>query len=294
MVCPAVIAFPGRGDEPPHAYNSFDHTMIPFWKTQSVGNDFPVVLLDDVESDALPALAIAMADRHFGIGGDGLLALRVIDRQAFDLRMFNPDGTEDFCGNGIRCAAQLAHAEGWTEDEFTVLHGGEAIPIRVRDGRIVTTLGPASYDAERVPYVGSPLIDAGIEPGLVGTALTTGSTHLVIPVDRLPESPEFEVVSARLEVDPRFPNRTSVICVETVGVDALKIRIWERGVGETLGCGTGTSAAAADYLRRQGRGGEVTVQNRGGTLLVSLEAPESRIELTGTAEILFRGQWPSP
>ena len=268
--------------------------MIPFWKTQSVGNDFPVVLLDDVASDTLPGLAVAMADRHFGIGGDGLLALRVVDRQTVDLRMFNPDGTEDFCGNGIRCAAQLAHFEGWTEDSFRVLHGGEAIPTRVQDRRIITTLGPASYDAARVPYSGSPVIDAEIEPGLVATALTTGSTHLVIPVERLPESPEFEVVSARLEVDPRFPIRTSVIWVETVGEDSLRIRIWERGVGETLGCGTGTSAAVADYLRRQGRGGQVTVQNRGGTLLVSLETPESRIELIGAAEILFRGQWPSP
>ena len=268
--------------------------MISFWKTQSVGNDFPVVLLDDVGSGALPDLAIAMADRHFGVGGDGLLALRVIDRQTVDLRMFNPDGTEDFCGNGIRCAAQLAHAEGWTDDQFHVFHGGESIPIAVQDGRIVTTLGPASYDPEKVPYLGPPIIDAEIEPGLVGTALTTGSTHVILPIDHLPESPDFETRSARLEVDPRFPIRTSVIWVETVAENELQIRIWERGVGETLGCGTGTSAAVADYLRRQQRGSEVTVHNRGGTLQVSLSAPDSKIKLTGTAEILFRGQWPSP
>ena len=190
--------------------------------------------------------------------------------------------------------SRSAQAEGWTDDQFHVVHGGERIPISVENRRILTTLGPASYDPEHVPYVGPSLIDAEIEPGLTATALTTGSTHLIIPVDQLPESPEFDVISARLEVDPRFPHRTSVIWVETVEMNELRIRIWERGVGETLGCGTGTSAAVANYLRREQRGGEVTVHNRGGTLRVSLLRPDSEIHLTGTAEILYRGHWPSP
>lgn len=300
---------------------------IPFWKLQSIGNDFPLVHLDDVrglldfadvehaaiapetvpaspspEKDAtafLSRLSIAICDRRFGVGGDGLLAAGM-EGEALRLRMFNPDGTEDFCGNGIRCAAVHAHAMCWVGEEFVVRHLDREVPTRIGEGRVETTLGSASYDSKRVPHtrygdlfnttVWSGMVD-GHPMSLFGSSLTTGSTHTVILTDRLPDQESFEAVSPKIEVAPLWPDRTSVIWTQEVEPDHLKLLIWERGVGETLGCGTGASAAAVDYLRRKGRGGTVTVESKGGVLQARLAAWDAPITLIGVAEGVFRGEF---
>jgi diaminopimelate epimerase len=317
---------------------------IPFWKLQSVGNDFPLVHVDDVRGalafrnqerlaavpetappqatkecsvtpdQALPGLAevtpdavtaflselsIAICDRRFGVGGDGLLAVEM-EGEALRLRMFNPDGTEDFCGNGIRCAVVHAHALGWVGNAFTVRHLDREVPTEIGEGRVRTTLGLADYRPEKVPHgaygelfnttVWSGM-DAGQPLSLFGSALTTGSTHVVIPTTSLPDDESFLAVSPKIETDPLYPDRTSVIWAQEVGPDHLKIRIWERGVGETLGCGTGATAAAADYLRRKGRGGKVTVESRGGTLQVSAASWMEPLTIEGIAEQVFRGEY---
>jgi diaminopimelate epimerase len=134
-------------------------------------------------------------------------------------------------------------------------------------------------------------IDAGMPLSLFGSALTTGSTHVVIQTYSLPDDDTFRSVSAKIEIDPMYPQRTSVIWAQEAGPDELKIRIWERGVGETQGCGTGSSAAAADYLRRKNRGGLVKVQNPGGTISVSMDRWSAPITITGEAHVRFRGRF---
>lgn len=326
-------------------------TRLPFWKLQSIGNDFPTVHLEDIvahlqgpvlEAPTVPVpspvdigsapeatpmsitdvltvstpaevpkpsdfdvteylakLSLSICDRHFGVGGDGLLAMGMEDG-AVRLRMFNPDGTEDFCGNGIRCAAIHAHALGWVSEEFVVRHLDREIQTKIVDGQVSTVIGLASYDPNKVPHKGfNELFDAtvwnGIDSGhpmsLFGSALTTGSTHVIIPTIKIPGDDSFESVSAKIEVSPLFPQRTSVIWAQEVVPDRLLIRIWERGVGETLGCGTGASAAAVDYLRRKNRGGTVEVTSRGGTLKVEMTAWDQPITLTGTAETVYSGEY---
>jgi len=326
-------------------------TRLPFWKLQSIGNDFPTVHLEDivahlqagnapvapvVEAPTEPAasptettpmtiadvltvdapaaapkpshfditeylakLSLSICDRHFGVGGDGLLAMGM-EEGAVRLRMFNPDGTEDFCGNGIRCAAVHAHAMGWVGDEFVVRHLDREIQTRIVDGQVATVIGLASYEPNKVPHKGfNELFDAtvwnGVDSGhpmnLFGSALTTGSTHVIIPTIKIPGDDSFESVSAKIEVSSLFPDRTSVIWAQEVVPDRLLIRIWERGVGETLGCGTGASAAAVDYLRRKNRGGTVEVTSRGGTLKVQMAAWDQPITLTGTAETVYSGEY---
>lgn len=282
---------------------------LPFWKLQSIGNDFPLVHLSDVVSPAdtevaalqkLVTLAITMCDRHRGIGGDGLLAVGM-EGGALRLRMFNPDGTEDFCGNGIRCAVRHAFDLGWVLSKFTVRHLNREVPVEVEGEEIRTTLGVADYHPERVPTKAYGELfnttiwngmDAGIPLSLFGSTLTTGSTHTVIPTISLPDDDSFRSVSAKIEVDPMFPERTSVIWTQEVEPNSLRIRIWERGVGETMGCGTGASAAAADYLRRKGRGGTVTVESRGGTLKVETARWDLPLTLVGKAFAVFTGNWP--
>lgn len=127
---------------------------------------------------------------------------------------------------------------------------------------------------------------------LFGSALSTGSTHVVILTDHLPDEESFLSVSPKIEVDPLFPIRTSVIWAEETAEDSLRLLIWERGVGETFGCGTGATAAAADYMRRKGRGGTVSVTSKGGTLRVSASSWDSILTLEGQAEIVYRGRFP--
>lgn len=329
-----------------------------FWKLQSVGNDFPLIHLDDLkEPDGGPSidfqlaeLAVRMCDRKFGVGGDGLLAVRMeraassggalagkrdddldslsslSERRGFDqdpasqqavtppaspreevvpasvlrLRMFNPDGTEDFCGNGIRCAALHAHTVGWVSSRFSVRHLEEEIPTEIDfDGVIRTTLPPASYDPDKVPVAERRIfndnvwsgMDSGMPLSLFGSALSTGSTHVIIPTAELPDDETFLSVSPKIENDPKFPQRTSVIWVKEIGPMRLNIRIWERGVGETMGCGTGSSAAAVDYLRRKSIGGTVEVENPGGLIKVTADSWEGKILVEAAAQEVFSGSW---
>lgn len=266
-----------------------------FWKVQSIGNDFPLVHLSDVPGEQLNDLAIATCDRRFGIGGDGLLAIGP-ESDAIRLRMFNPDGTEDFCGNGLRCAAMHAVEMGWVEGEFIQRHLDRDVISRVTPEGITTVLGSATYDPAKVPtslndeLFRRPIMVDGRE--LVVSSLTTGSTHTIVPVPELPRDTEFERLGPLLEHHPAFPERTSVIWTQAVGANHLKVRIWERGVGETQGCGTGSSAAAADYLRFTKGSGQVRVDNPGGTVFATMETWQAPISLVGQAQTVFEGFFP--
>lgn len=263
---------------------------IPFWKLQSIGNDFPLVHIADVSGD-FDSLAIAMSDRRFGVGGDGILAAGPQGPDRVLLRMFNPDGTEDFCGNGLRCAAVHARAQGWVGDRFTIEHLGCEVPVRIENGRVSTRLGGASYAPAEVPVVGGELFRGTLPGGRTGSSLSTGTTHTIVWVEELPEDEAFFAESPLLEVHPMFPERTSVMWTRVVAVDHLQMRIWERGVGETQGCGTGSTAAAVDYLRGEGRAGRVRVDNPGGTVFVSWDPAVNETEIEGTAEMVFSGEY---
>jgi diaminopimelate epimerase len=273
---------------------------IQFWKLQSVGNDFPLVHPEDLPTGFdLSRLAVSICDRRFGVGGDGLLTLERVSG-GLKMRMFNPDGTEDFCGNGLRCAAIHAHAIGWAGDEFAIEHGGRAVRARVDPPVASTVLGPASYQPSEVPLkqgVGELFLAPVFwddEHTITGSALTTGSTHVIIPVVSLPEDKELVDQGRRIEHFGLYPARTSVIWRQELGTDHLRIRIWERGVGETWGCGTGSSAAAADYLRSEDRGGKVRVDNRGGTVCVEMAAWNAPITASGPAEPVYCGEFRFP
>ena len=273
-------------------------TPLKFWKVEAIGNDFPLVRLEDVAEAAFPALAIAMSDRRFGVGGDGLLAFGLVEEKP-TLRMFNPDGTEDFCGNGLRAATRWAFDQGLIPGEATILHRGKEVTVRVEGGRIETVLPPASYAPGEIPMLGPERFDAeiwaGMESGMPlvirGSALTTGSTHVVLPTGELPADENFADVSRLIEHDDKFPERTSVIWSRREADRVLAIRIWERGVGETLGCGTGSAAAAVDHARRWGLSGEIEVRNPGGAIRVRLDRWDGPITIVGEATTVYAGEW---
>ena len=272
-------------------------TGLAFWKMQSVGNAFVLVHGADVSEDELAELAVRTGAQHFGVGSDGLLAVWR-DGANLRMRMFNTDGSEDFCGNGLRCAARHCHDLGWVGDRFEISHHGRSVAVEMRSGGLIRTVsGHCSYRPSDVPTsLGSEAFDLDPitlgPPKYRGSALTTGSTHLVLQAESAPGDEEVFSLGPMLEHDARFPERTSVIWAWEEGPMALGIRIWERGVGETLGCGTGSSAAAVDYTRRRGVSGSVSVRNPGGTLSVFAERWDGEICVDGTASEVFRGVLP--
>ena len=263
--------------------------MLKFWKTQTIGNDFVLLRAEDVVGHDIQELAKNLCRRNFSVGSDGLL---VVARQDYglSLQMFNPDGTEDFCGNGLRCAGDHALREGWEDAGFRILHGGQMIPTQIAsDGSVSITLPPASFRPEDIPALSLGEVCEETVHGVIGTAVSTGSAHFVALVDQLPEDEAFFKWSPLIELDPLFPEHISVMYCKQTGPANLRLRIWERSVGETLGCGTGSVASAIVWARKQNFSGEVTVQNPGGDLRVQFEHWSGPVTSVSSPKRTFEG-----
>lgn len=261
---------------------------VPFTKTQTVGNDF--VLVDGlvVRGHDPSRLAVATADRRRSVGHDGLLVVTK-ESDHVSVRFFNPDGTEDFCGNGLRCAGKYAVDNGWFVGQFEMRQLGRVIPVTVVDGLVTTKMPAAEIQPAQVPVLHShPLIEEKVE-GIIGSAISTGSTHFVTFLDQLPQSPEFDEVSRRIEISPLFPERTSVMWTQVVGESELKTRIWERGVGETMGCGTGAIACAVIHSKMKGVVGPITVHSQGGSLVVTVDQWDRPVTVSSRPVTVFQG-----
>ncbi|MCS7301742.1 MAG: diaminopimelate epimerase [Fimbriimonadales bacterium] len=272
---------------------------LPFYKLEGVGNDF-VLLEADAAAGLEPSLlAQRLCQRPFGIGSDGLLLVGRGERAPVRMRMFNPDGTEDFCGNGLRCAARFAYEQGYiSTPEFAIetLHG-QVVPVRLQlhAGQvqaITTELPPPRFHPREIPAVadGEVIEDYPLTVGghtLRIACVNTGTTHTVIFADTLPHDALFHEVSPRLETHPMFPERTSVLWAVVVSRTEARVRIWERGVGETLGCGSGAAAVCVSAYRAGWTDPEITVVSRGGELRVRYHA--DGIALTGQAHLRFKG-----
>jgi diaminopimelate epimerase len=247
-------------------------------KLHATGNDFLVVLAPGPDVGA----AAALCDRHRGVGADGLLVLGPgSDGSDATMTLYNADGrTAEMTGNGIRCLAWVAVREGRARGEELVVDT-EAGRRRVDLARDPTTgelrgatvdMGPVTFDPAAIPFNGPTALDLEVTYHGVtyhGDAAGIGNPHLVLLVDDV-EKTRVTQHGPHLEHDPRFPDGVNVEFVEPAGADALRMRVWERGVGETLSCGTGACAAAAVAQRRALVGREVTVHVRGGDLAVTL------------------------
>jgi diaminopimelate epimerase len=257
-------------------------TALHLSKLHATGNDFLVLDAFDGGIERLDAGAVAaLCDRHRGVGADGLLTLES-GRDGADctMRLVNADGgVAEMSGNGVRCLAWVAAQRGLgTRERLVVDTGsGRRVVDFVRDagGNVVgadVEMGAITFDPVQIPVdVDSPF---GLEATVHGTtyrgdAAGVGNPHLVLFVD---DPNEARVVQhgPRLERDPRFPRRTNVEFVTVTASDSLHVRIWERGVGETLSCGTGACAAAAVAHRRGLVGHDVSVHVAGGVLRVTL------------------------
>jgi diaminopimelate epimerase len=266
---------------------------IDFFKYQSIGNDFVLVESSSLPSIPLDELAVKVCNRRFGVGSDGLLVVSKTPSE-ISMRMFNPDGTEDFCGNGLRIAGLHMRLSGMSEHDLKIRHFGREIAVSFSsDGWIEIAGLRASFDPIDVPLAPGmgELFETGFEIDgriLFLSSINTGSTHSVISLDRAPGDFEFRQLSSKLEHHPMFPERTSVIWCWPEGDERVRIRIWERGVGETLGCGTGSAAVGACYFRKHSSLKFLEVANPGGLCVVS-RGREGGLNVRARASRVFVG-----
>lgn len=261
-------------------------------RVSSVQNRFLLVDRRETSEHDWSALALEVcwgSDRTRAIC-DGLLVFEA--GNPVRLRMFNPDGTEDFCGNGLICAGAYAWlTEAVASHDFSIRHGDSDVPVSLRVDvgepiAVTVSLPEPSRAARAIPIVlDEPIPQEVLLPGFPHPirAVSTGTAHAVIIVNSLPADEEFERLSRELEHHPAFPERTSVEWVQPLAPGSVRIRIWERGVGETLGCGTGSAAVAAvTYgLLHQG---DLCVASRGGVLAVRWPG-SGPIRVTGQPQI---------
>lgn len=269
---------------------------LQFTKMQSVGNDF--ILIDSIGKEELDwsFLSKKLCDRHFGIGSDGLIVILQSKIADYRMRMFNPDGTEDMCGNGLRCSARLFYELQKPNGKYfrvETISGIKEVEIVDIDNWIVSAnLGEPILSPENIPVLLniSPIVDF---PLIVGdktfnaTILSTGTTHTVIFSKDLTDE-IFQEYSPKIENHPIFPERTSIMWVIEENRDELKIRIWERGVGETLSCGTGACAVVVAKVLRDSSRTNYKVTSKGGTLEVNWQDKKDII-LSGKVEKVFSG-----
>jgi diaminopimelate epimerase len=253
-----------------------------FEKWQGLGNNYLIVRRADWELPITPGRARLICDRNFGVGGDGILE---VDFDAGSPRMtvWNPDGSHaENCGNGIRMVARHLVAHGDLGGSGTVLTGGGPVGVtELDDGRVRVEMGTAVFpDGEGRETLAT-------SNGRVEFAhVTTGNPHAIIE-HHDPES-VVQVLGPQIEVDPRFPNRTNVEFIRADGPSEITMRVWERGVGETMACGTGACAAAVAAVRLSGLVSPVTVHLAGGDLDIDV-ADDLAVTMTGPAELIYAG-----
>jgi diaminopimelate epimerase len=264
--------------------------VIPVAKAHAYGNDFLFAPLDQVERLDLPALARRLCARHTGLGADGLILYALAPDGTARMRLINADGSpSELSGNGLRCLAALTlHLQPRSESAPVVRvdtdAGWKTLTLVGRSGSRYTfraAMGPPDRVAREA-------LDVAGE-SLIVTTLAMGNPQCVALVDRLPDDERFNRLGPALATHARFPEGTNVEFAVVEGVDRVRIRIWERGVGPTLASGTGACASAVAAAAHGGASRDVDVIAPGGTQRV--EWREDGVYLTGWAEVLFEGHW---
>jgi diaminopimelate epimerase len=274
-----------------------------FTKMQGLGNDFVVVddreRTWDFDEDAVRWIC----DRHFGVGADGLILVRPADDGVSDFFMYyyNGDGsTAEMCGNGVRCFTKWLVDRGLVTGDFVTVQtlGGPRVVEFQRDADGLMTIarvdmGEPVIDPALVPttLTGEMVLDCPIDvegSEVRVTAVSMGNPHAIVWVPDVEAAP-VDTLGPLIETHPAFPNRTNVEFVQVCdGEDRLLVRVWERGVGETLACGTGACAATVAAVRACRAGRVVTVELPGGRLTCAW-SPDGRVYMTGPAEEVFSG-----
>lgn len=272
-----------------------------FTKMHGCGNDYVYIDTTVQTVQDRPALAKKVSARHFGIGADGLICIDKSDVADFKMDMYNADGSQGkMCGNGIRCVAKYVYDRGMTDKtELTIETGSGVKPLKltVEDGKVKSVrvcMGAPEFRPERIPVKaqGENFIMKPIEVGGVrweATCVSMGNPHAVVFVDNV-DWLDLEEIGPGFENHPMFPEQVNTEFVQVIDDHTLKMRVWERGTGETLACGSGSSASLAAAVVCGKSAPKVKMLLRGGELEIEWDRTENLIYMTGPAVTVFDGE----
>ena len=274
-----------------------------FTKMQAIGNDYVYVncLQETIENPS--ELAKKISDRHYGVGSDGLIMINPSDKADFEMEMYNADGSRgEMCGNGIRCVAKYVYDYGLTDKtsiSVETLAGIKYLDLTVEDGKVVLVkvdMGKPMLRPEEVPVVSEkeevidePITVDGQEYRM--TCVSMGNPHAVVFIDQDVKEFPLETVGVKFENHERFPKRVNTEFVNVLDRHTAQMRVWERGSGETLACGTGACAVAVACALNGLTEDEVTVKLLGGDLQIKWDREKNTVYMTGPAEVVFDGEW---
>ena len=289
---------------------------VRFTKMEGCGNDYVYISGFDypIDAEKKPVLVQKLSDRHFGIGGDGVIFINPSRIADFEMEMWNADGTRgEMCGNGIRCVGKFVYDNGMTnEKEITVESFGKVKYLTLyteeKDGKEMVTsvrvnMGEPILEAREIPVAASdsPVVAQKIHipQEVIGnleeadgdyemTCVSMGNPHAVVYIDSTDDL-DIEKIGPLFENHKRFPNRTNTEFVEIVDKEHVKMRVWERGSGETLACGTGCCAVCVAGVLNGFTAPKLEVRVLGGALLIEWDREENLVWMTGPATTVFEG-----
>ena len=272
-----------------------------FTKMQGLGNDYVYVNCFKETIENPPEMAKKVSNRNFGIGSDGLIMINPSDVADFEMEMYNADGSRsEMCGNGILCVVKYVYDYGLTEKEHIsveTLAGIKYLDLTVEDGKVKLVkvdmgnpeLVPANIpivaDGDRV--IDEPINVNGTEYRMTGVSM--GNPHAVVYVEDV-KGLDIEKIGPAFENHERFPNRVNTEFVKVLDQNTVEMRVWERGSGETMACGTGACAVAVACILNGLTEDKVTVKLLGGDLQIEWDKEADKVYMTGPAEVSFDGE----
>ncbi len=272
---------------------------IHFHKMEGLGNDYVYVDCTKKEIADPEKVSIAVSDRHFGIGADGLILICPSQTSDFRMKMYNADGSEgNMCGNGIRCVGKFIYDLGLSNKEILKIEtkaGEKVLELNVKNNKVETVrvdMGEPILEAAKIPVLAQTKEVIRQEINIAGeklemTCVSMGNPHAVIFVKEITDHLVLGI-GPQIEKNPLFPSRVNTEFVEVLGRKELKMRVWERGSGETLACGTGACAVAVAAVLNEFAEREVTVHLLGGDLKIEW-AKNNHVFMTGPAKFVFEG-----
>ena len=281
-----------------------------FTKMQGIGNDYVYVNCFQEKVNHPEALAVKVSDRHFGIGSDGLILIKPSETADFEMEMYNADGSRGaMCGNGIRCVAKYVYDYGLTDKTRISVATGSGIKyldLTVENGKVARVrvdMGAPIREASRIPVrpaeAENPELDGDSE--IVGeklkvdgqdytvTCVSMGNPHCIVCVDDV-DGLDIEKTGPKFEHHPFFPDRVNTEFIRVIDRHTVQMRVWERGSGETLACGTGACAVAVACILNGWTEEQVTVKLLGGDLDILWDREKDTVWMTGPAETVFDGE----
>ena len=276
--------------------------MLQFTKMHGLGNDYVYMDAINQKIENRSELAKFVSNRHFGIGSDGLILICPSEKADFRMQMFNQDGSEaEMCGNGIRCVGKFVYDKGLTNKEtITVetLAGIKTLVMTAKNGKIETArvdMGEPILEPEKIPVISKekPVKNLKLneeDKEFNFTCVSMGNPHAVTFIKEDVNKFDICKYGAKLEVNEAFPKKANIEFINVIDNKTLKMRVWERGAGETLACGTGACASTVAAILNGYTSREVTVHLLGGNLKIKWDGNDNHVYMTGPATTVFEGK----